>query len=332
MAYQTGSATDMADLLSKMLTFATANGWTQDEFNTVAGRFAMHKNTIYASGRWLVATPLHLSLHQALGYTGGNEPGAHPNDSGNGFNTSTSHANASLLGERCVANMGNGPYPSYHFFENDASPAYLHIVVEISTGIFRHFGFGEINKIGTWTGGEYVYGHWHDSTVTNPLGVTDSMLLDGLFADLGAATLRPSTLHCEGLPGQGGTSKWGVILGSRTTTISADTAGVARLDIQGGFRGGPIARHFGYFNAGTTSGLMPWYPIALFYMNRTTSFAYALGDMPDVRGMNIRYFTAGQELVIGLDTWIVFPLQQKTATAGAERTYNSGIAYKKVTA
>lgn len=331
MAFQTGSSTNMADLLSKLLTFATANGWTQDQFNTGAGSFAMHKNSMYVSGRWLVATPLHLSIHQALGYTGGNEPGAHPNDSGNGYNTDASHANGSLLTERCIENMGNGPYPSYYFFENDASPAYLHVVVEISTNVFRHFGFGELNKIGTWTGGEYTYGHFQGA-VQSALNIDTSCLLDGIFVGSTVGTRIGSTIHIEGLPGQGGTEKWGQIWGTIGTTLPTDNAGVAKKDVVGGFRGGPVARHFGYFNAGTTSGLMPWYQIALFYYNRTTAFAYAIGEMPDVRGMNIRFFAPKQELTIGSDVWIVFPMCEKTSLTVGSRTYNSGIAYKKVTA
>lgn len=336
MAYQTGSATDLADLLSKLLTFATANGWTQDQFDTAGGSIALHKNSIYVSGRWLVATPLHLSLHQALGYTGGNQPGAHPNDSNNGYNTDTSHANTNLLSERCVENIGNGPFPSYYFFENDASPAYLHVVVEVSTNIFTHFGFGELRKIGTWTGGEYCYGNVHNGSglgSSTATGTLDTGLLDGLFDEVSTSnSRRAATLHAEGLPGEGGSSKWAQVWGNRVGSVQTDTAGNARIDVQGGFRGGPIARHFGYFNAGTTSGLMPWYPIAVFYNNRASNFVYALGEMADVRGMNIRHFAPKQEITVGSDTWVVFPWIQKTTVNGNERTYNSGIAYKKVTA
>lgn len=333
MAYQTGTATDMADLLSKLCTFAVANGWTQDQFDTANGRVALHKGSVYVSGRWLVATPLHLSIHQALGYTGGLEPGAHPDDSGNGYNTDASHANASLLGERCVANLGNGAYPSYYFFENDASPAYIHVVVEISTDIFTHFGFGNLNKIGTWTGGEYTYGQFRTQTGSGQaIAVLDTGFLDGLFSDASNNGRRGATLHCEGLPGQAGTTKWGQVWGNRTSTPPTDNAGNAKSDIQGGFRSGPVGRAFGYFNAGTTSGLMPWYSIGLFYLNRTTMFGYALGDLPDMRGMNIRHFASKEEITVGSDIWVVFPWAQKTTSALLNRSYNSGIAYKKVTA
>ena len=33
MAYQTGSATDQTDLMSKLSTFAQANGFTEDYYN-----------------------------------------------------------------------------------------------------------------------------------------------------------------------------------------------------------------------------------------------------------------------------------------------------------
>jgi len=146
--FETGTATGIADLLTKLGTFATAVAgvWVQDQLDTVGGSFALHKSTggveIWVSFRWDVATPQHLSVHQALGYTGGNQPGNHPNDSGNGYNANTSHVDTSLALERHVSDLGTGPFPSYFFFEDNH---YIHVVVEIVTDEFRHFGFGLLN-------------------------------------------------------------------------------------------------------------------------------------------------------------------------------------------
>lgn len=46
-----------------------------------------------------------------------------------------------------------------------ASPAdhqYCHVVAEIGSGIYRTFSFGEVIKIGTWSGGQYIEGSWID--------------------------------------------------------------------------------------------------------------------------------------------------------------------------
>lgn len=325
MAYETGTATNLADLMTKLDTFAVANGWTSDQLSTGTGQSALHKGSVYVSFRWNTGTPLVLGIYQALGYTGGNQPGQHPNDSGNGAVSST---NTVLDDERCVGDIGNGAFPSYFFFEQDSGPAYIHVVVEISTDVFRHFGFGNIEKFGDWTGGEYVYGQF--KTTTGATSNNNTNLLDGLFLG-GASRERSATLHCEGLPGQAGTSKWGDV-SDNTTNPANDTAGNTRIMIHGGFRGGPIARHFGFLAPGSTSGFVPQYPIGLFYRDFTNSNAYFLGFQPDVRGINIRFFVPKEEVTIGSDVWVMFPASQKSTAATANASLYLGVAYKKVTA
>lgn len=327
MAYETSTASDLADLVQKLFTFAVANGWTQDRLDFVNGEAALHRNNVYWSMRWIVATPLTLSHHQALGYTGGNDGGDHPDDSGNGYNDATTKTNALLDNERSVPDLGDGPF-NYHFFESDV---YLHCAVEISSGVWRHFGAGTLTKRGDWTGGEYVYGHVHVSG--NLTSTTNTTLMDGLFNSTTDAVKRQAaTLHVEGLPGEAGSSKWGNIWGNKsfTTAEPTDDAGNAKVTIQGGYKAGPIAQHFGFLPAGSTSGLVPMYQFALFYLEAASTRAYLLGYMPDVRGVNIANFAAAQEVSIGSDTWVVFPDSQKS-TSGTNASFNRGVAYKKVT-
>lgn len=329
MAYETSTATDLQDLLDKMLTFAAANGWTQDRFDTTNGELALSRNNVFVSMRWVVATPLTLSIHQALAFDGaGTDGGSHTDDSGNGLNSGVKN-NGSLEGERCVRNIGDGPF-TYHFFEDDV---YLHCAVEISSGVWRHFGFGVLSKLGAWTGGEYAYGHLHNNgSLTSQVNIC---LLDG-FGTTGLGGTPPlrysPTIHVEGLPGMGGSSKWGNVWAARTVSaLPNDTAGNAKVAVQGGYKAGPIARHFGSPPVGATTGLLTLYPIWLFYVDLATTpiRCYPLGFQPDVRGCNIANFAPGQEVAISAETWIVFPDSQK-ATTGTNASFNRGIAYKKV--
>lgn len=325
MSYQTGTATNMADLISQLFTFATGTpGWTQDQLNTGTGQAALHKGSVYVSFRWNTTTPLPLGLYQALGYTGGNQPGQHPNDSGNGAVSST---NGTITTERCVNDLGNGPFPSYFFFTDTTTESYIHVVVEISTDVFRHFGFGNIEKVGDWTGGEYLYGHYWGSNGAITTG--NACLLDGLYNDTSNRP-RAATMHAEGLPGQAGAGKW-MEIGGMNGTPPNDTAGNVQLLGHGGLRAGPIARHFGNYFAGNTTGVVPMYPIGLWYRRLATTDAYFLGFQKDVRGVNIHFINPKQEIVIGSDTWTFFPLSQKTSSNVANRSYNSGIAYRKLT-
>jgi len=337
MAYQTGSATDLEDLISKLLTFATANGWTQDEFATADGDFALHKDDIYVSGRWDTVTPQHVSLHQALGFDGtGTLPGDHTDDSGHGYNDSSSHVDTNLDNERSVTYIGDGPFTTYHFFEDDdGTRSYLHVVVQSETDVYRHFGFGEVDKVGTWTGGEYCYGHYQDNGTSQQATAADTcMLFDGINSsnpdNIGK---RNATIHVEGLNGQGGSDKWGIVFGSRTIDVSGDLDGNGNSLTRclGGFRGGPVAFAWGGFSGSNLVGFVPMYPINVWHFEEANSRVRLLGSMPHVRGVNMRNFAPEQEVTIGGDTWVFFPSSRRTSDNVANRTYHQGIAYKKVT-
>ena len=335
MAYQTGSATDMGDLLSKLDTFMVANGWTQDDFDDGAtvsseGFAAWNKNSMYISMRWQADSPNHLAIYQALGHTPGNDPGAHPDDSGSGFNTNTSYSDGSLGGERAAHTLGNGPFLSYHFFEQDASPAYVHVVVETESEIFRHFGWGELEKFNDWTGGEYCYGQYaFPSTSSTGVRTDTTILLDGLFS---STQTRAATIHAEGLPNQGASEKWLQHGGFTSKPATNDTAGEERQNSFGGARAGPIAYPLGQFRSDVATGHIPMYPLGVFLRDWTNDFTYFLGSQPDVRGIDMFNFASGQTVTIGSDQWVLFPTARRTEDNVINRTYYQGFAYKKVTA
>jgi hypothetical protein len=76
-------------------------------------------------------------------------------------------------------------------------------------------------------------------------------------------------------------------------------------------------------------------PFGLYFFDRTDGRMYGpIGFQKDVRLMSIRYYTGGDEVVVGSDTWVVFPLRIKAETSGTQssgRSGYAGIAYKKVT-
>lgn len=52
MAFQQGIATSKEDFVDKLTTFAAANGWTLDEFNTTDDQATIHINSVYLTLRW----------------------------------------------------------------------------------------------------------------------------------------------------------------------------------------------------------------------------------------------------------------------------------------
>lgn len=341
MTYETGTANDLVDLLDKLDTFAqvTHGGWSSiysPNPDTTNRWFELKKGSLSFGIKWPAspATGNHISVHQATGSTSSaSAPGAHTADSGNGFNTTSGGSSADFLTERCVSQIGNGPFPSYHFFADDAGPGdYIHVVVEIVSGTFRHFGFGSLAKFGNnWTGGEYVYGHHQDQTAGTPSTDGDTnLLLDGLSTTSGAGVLRAATVRiASGLPNQGA-AVWGVSKALASASLGTDTAGNVRRQIHGGYRTGLSAAGFGNIIGSGSMGLVGMHAIAAYYRDPSNARVYLLGHVKDVRACNVRNFEPGQELTVGSDTWVFFPQSIRSIASVANASQFSGVAYRKV--
>ena len=74
------------------------------------------------------------------------------------------------------------------------------------------------------------------------------------------------------------------------------------------------------------------YPLAIFARDFANDFCFFMGNIPDIRGIDIFNFAPAQEVTIGSDVWILFPQVRRTEDNIVGRTYYAGIAYKKVTA
>ena len=322
MSYETGTATSQADLITKLFTFLTGTpGWTQDQLDTTARQAAIHKGTVYVQFKWN-SSPDHIGIYHSLNYIGGNSPGNHTNDSGNG------DISGVVDTDRMINAIGAGPSPAYHFF---ADGSYFHAVLEYSSGIFRHFGAGIMNKVGTWTGGEYCYGHyWEPLDPADPIDNRHSL---GLDAGLTSGVQRAATLHVEGLPDEGASSKWAVIWGA-TAGAGNDRAGNARVFVLGGLREGFLANAMAGQIANPNNGYVAMHPIHCYYrlVSGTPNKFRFLGSQPHVRALNMKFINVGEEFSVGGETWKVFPWVRKNDLAGGvEGSGNLGLAYRKIT-
>lgn len=310
--------------MTKLDTFLVANGWTQDQFNTTTNYAAWTRSTVHVQFYWDGIAAM--AYFQSTSHDG-SDPGANPNDSGN-----TAPITGTLTGSTgsMVWLASNGSYPSYHFFESDT---YFHVVVETSAGVWTHFGAGICNKIGTWTGGEYSYGVKQSNFFNVPNGENHSFICDALHGSTNA--IHGSFIHMEGLPGQGGSGKWGMFA-KGTVSVGNDSAAVAREVVWGGSRAGPYSMALMHIDVSLAQGFIPMWPIPVWHIRKDTTpdLIAPLGDIPDIRVCNIKYFEDAQEVIIGADTWIFFPMRNKSATVGSvtvPQTGYAGYAYKKVT-
>ena len=323
MAYQTNSYSSISNLMTSLSTFAVANGWTEDHVE--ANQLFLTKSTSSVAFCWATSSPTVVGIFQHKTFiSAAEDPGSHTDDDGQG---SFSTTDSTIDNGRHVPVEDTGG--TYWFFEQDT---YIHIVVEQGTGTqkFAHFGFGILNKEGTWTGGEYAYGWYKTGTAATSDGAittSNTFLLDGLATGT-TVDDQCATMRMESMPNQVASGKWGLVWGGGTVT-KTDTAGIARANVCGGFRGGPIARNFGRFSGSAIDGLIPMYPIGTWYDDPSNDRWYYLGNQPDVRGVSMASFSGGQEVEVGSDTWVMFPTRYKSSVQAGGCTRNSGIAYKK---
>jgi hypothetical protein len=302
---------------------ALSTPWAEDDLDTVNDEMSLSitgsvtGGTIGVDFEW---NGSDIGIHQHLGYASA-APGGNTDDSGNGGLTSN---------DRRVNGIGDSGTRTYHFFHIDASAErYIHCVVEYASGLYRHFGFGELVKGGAdWTGGEYAYGGYWDqgtSSIDTPLGA-HSILLDSSASNAS----RAATIHVEGLQDAPSGCKWGVC--GNIASPGTDSAANGRVSLFGGTRTGPYLSTFAAFAPSNLTGIVPMVPNHVFYRNTTpgTPRWFHLGVQPDVRLLNMKNFQAGDVITVGSEDWMIFPAARKQyLTSDSEESWNMGIAYRK---
>lgn len=326
MAFQTGGATDIEDLVSKFFTFATGlstTPWTQDELNLTVNYGTLHLGNCYVSFRWDATAETDLAIYQSLGWTVSTLPHNQDDDSGEGDTT------IPIDSGRRVNFLSTGPFTTYYFFAGEGSTPYIHIAVEVDTGRYRHFGFGNLIKFGGWTGGEYAYAHfWNPIDEDNPLYTGHNFGLD----NIPVANSMAATLHIEDMPDQTVDEKW-ALFKNGTTPAGTDRAGEDRMVVLGGSRGGFWTYYLGWLEYSSPNAYKPLIPIPVIYLDKNAApdTWRWLGEWPDVMYVNMHAFTPAQEITVGTDTWTVFPwVRKQHLEVGTEESWNMGIAYKKI--
>jgi hypothetical protein len=328
MAYQTGTASSTSNLLDTLRGFLAANGWT------VTWRFQIAQSTwrwLHASKggvffnayEWLVAASATLSpsphiifCNYATAYNASLDPYAQPGrnlDSG--------------------ATGITPPYLSYHFFEGvGASGPYCYVAIEIGAGEFAHFGFGVLNKAGTYTGGEFACGSmW---LTTNGFGggqqnnalssgnawpFSDNASINAWITNLPIGTI----IRCvPALSGSHVVASQGSLTGQQLRCGGARNHSTTRSD------------------AGTAQWLLwqaptiPSIATAVLmaphcFAERTTNNYSYIGVPPGLRHVSLEFLNPGDEIVLGAETWKVFPLRRKGSGSEIPLSGNYGIAYLK---
>jgi len=332
MAFQTGSSTSIENLLTQLSTFLQANGWTEDFFNTITadvGSIGFSKNSIFVSFQYTEATELgNMAMYQATAadQSPTTDPWTATGDSGNGVNSNT----LTLINSERCCNVFAGPHTAFWFFENNANPAYCHVVVEVDAGRFRHFGFGEIDKIGDWSGGEYAYALFWDQNNTRIDAPRSDFHAVGWDAQ-GFNQAFAGTMRVSGYPGEPDPlTEWANFAGN--TGANVDSAGNPRWLGFGGWRGSREFSAFHGFPISLGSAYKPLVPCPIEIVDTTTSpdLVRRVGFQADVRMCNITNIDPGQIINIAGDDWYFFPwIRKQFLINDTEESWNAGVAYRR---
>ncbi|OOF65123.1 hypothetical protein [Rodentibacter sp. Ppn85] len=180
MAYQTGTAKTLNELLIKLGEFATQQGWIIDK---------TENNALYLHGKegfwtlYLSSNNKNLLICANTGFDKNKKPYEQPG---------ASRLNAYREINTTTTQINNGDYVSYDFF---GTAKYLHVVVQIETEKFRHFGFGTLDKEGDYIGGQYAYGTF----ITDSYGHYQNV--DHTYGFSNGATGNQAVVRADGISG-----------------------------------------------------------------------------------------------------------------------------------
>jgi hypothetical protein len=320
--YETGTATSPLDLLSKLRTFALANGWSENNYSarTTGTGQALQINK---GGNFV-------TFRTDISVVTGNNPtpyiGVYGHTSYSAGNTESQPGTSDVAGTfQMWANGLPGPYQAYHFISGtELGGEFLHIIVEVTAGTFKHFGTGSIVKLGAITSGQWVHvSNWHYNAtyIDNPLNGQHAWPFDGssyslaqsggmrLRADADAAS--PRWLDA----GNDSASAW------NNRHMAAGPRNIWTSNVPG------VVRNLYQYAASALTGrnvLSPAYLMG----ERIGGLWNMLGYVPGVRWCNITNLSPNDVLTIGADQWKVFPVIRKNGIAGQVNSGVYGLAYK----
>lgn len=310
MAFQTGTASSFINLLDALRLFATANGWTQNQWSAVGADqwLSLQKGSIYAN---FLASATQVQIKGALGYSGAAAWNAQP----------STHSPTPRIRDGWY---GAVTWPVTYWFQQHTTPDDIVVVVRYQPTRFFYFTVGTMTKYGTWPGGEYYAASSEHPTVGNDSApIADqspnaACNFAGLFwSKVGAFgySAVPDILHCEV-----DSATWGGA--TRNQGGESPTSGIQILASASRHTYPLQNRLLSAFNGLTT--LQPIWVHAL----RPDGLWSPIGRVEHVRYANVANHSPADIISIGGQQWMLFPWTEKGGPGdSAGQHYGMAIKY-----
>lgn len=310
----TGSATDVIDLIQKLVAWLVTRGYTNNMSAAIPSggwRAHLNKGSTYVNlgtawtasvylwqSQFSASTQIGLNMYLGTGFNGAND---FKNQPGGPVQNGTAYS----VGVAAVT--GTGAITSYQFI--DDGNGNILVIIERSPGIFRYVCWGEVTKYGTWTGGAYFGGSsacYYGSTA-NDTGLVQNRCpfsCGDITTRAHAAFVRADvdTFTGKWLCGGVDTENQG-ILGwtGKSLQSGIDGSNASSTDV-------PVINNYmqGFLHS-TLSARIITVPIIV-YAKRDAGGYSALGELPTLRLCQAvtKGTSVGTDVPLGPDTWRIF--------------------------
>ncbi|MBS0364900.1 MAG: hypothetical protein JSR67_03640 [Proteobacteria bacterium] len=317
MAYATGSTPSNATaVLQALATWCTGYGWTVDNNAAYSGGWwlAVHKGACFLN--YVVpSTNDRITMYGATGFSGAATPSTQAQTS---------------LGFQITPLVG--PYSAYHFFSS-SSATYLHVCLEVASNVFAHMHGGLLSSFGGASPGIYVsVSAWNSYTNTGS-GDTSSSYPDGShnvrpfdtgpnYYSVGSGAVCATVDTTFRWFGMGGGNYF--VSPNRVDMLGFTTQSTQRP---------PWNRSGLTRSPNSFDGVAVLFSIPIFAERAAGGIYSMIGEVPDVRMVNMTNNNAKDEITIGTDVWKLYPLVANSSmvnTSGANASsYPYGLAFRK---
>lgn len=311
MSYSITVPGSPAEIVNQIAVFAGANGWTV--VRNVMPSTVRTVTLRLGSGPYLhiYHNSTEIRLRGSTGYD----------------DTKTVAEQPGVALTEAISNLGTGPYVAMHLFGNAAPKDCIYSAIEVTSGEFRHVGFGDSIQIGSWSGGFFYDASQWTGQTPSPANFEDAFWEGNhvFFQTTRANGVSSGSifLPLSGSPNYFAPSRQGVSGASVTVQAFPTVGGQTANDLSSQ---GRTVRGFFDRSVSSWSGVTPMQPIKL-RVSRDSGYWSELCELPCIRFLNIARFSPGQEISVGGVVYKTFPWKKKGTDKSSSQSL--GFAYLK---